>query len=147
MSHFTRSLAPYLSGYASDLDMNREFQGMLRVGVVLFLLINSLAAAGTEVSRAEEMFNRAQYQAAIEVLKPYPTQPEALRLTGRSFFMLGDFKKAVQYFQKLVGMNPRSGVDFQWLGKAWARRADASNPVSASRYSAHAQKSFEKAVA
>jgi hypothetical protein len=52
----------------------------------LFLFINSLAAAGTEFSRAEEMYNRAQYQAAVEILKPYPTQPEALRLTGRSFF-------------------------------------------------------------
>src|SRR4051794_20278170 len=118
--------------------MNREFLSMLRVGAVLFLFINSLAAAGVslaapnvEFSRAEEMFNRAQYQAVVEVLKPYPTQPEALRLTGRSFFMLGDFKKAVQYFQKLVGMNPRSGVDFQWLGKAWARRADTANPVVA----------------
>jgi thioredoxin-like negative regulator of GroEL len=44
-------------------------------------------------------------------------------------------------------MNPRSGVDFQWLGKAWARRADTSNPVTATGYSTRAQKSFEKAIA
>src|SRR4051812_23243786 len=109
---------------------------MLRAGAVLFLAINSLPAAGTEFSRAEEMYNRAQYQAVVEVLKPSLAEPEALRLTGKSFFMLGDFKKATQYFQKVVGMNPLSGVDFQWLGRAWARLADTSNPLTAPGYAA-----------
>src|SRR5215213_7366420 len=107
---------------------------MLRVGLVFFLFLNSLAVAGTEFSRAEEMYNRAQYQAAVEQLKPFQAQPEALRLTGKSFFMLGDFKRATQYFQKLVWMNPLSGMDFQWLGRAWARRADISNPMRAPEF-------------
>jgi tetratricopeptide (TPR) repeat protein len=119
---------------------------MVRVGVLLILFLNSLAAAGTQFSGAEEMYNRAQYRAVIEDLKPFEAQPEALRLTGRSFFMLGDFRKAVQYFQRLVKINPLNSIDFQWLGKAWARRADTSSPVRAPGYNVNARKSFERAV-
>ena len=113
---------------------------------MFYLLVSSLAAAKVPFPHAEEMYKRAQYQAVIEELKLYPAQPEALRLTGRSFFMLGDFKKAAQYFQKLVRINPQSGVDFQWLGKTFARRADTSNPISSSGYASQARKSFERAV-
>jgi tetratricopeptide (TPR) repeat protein len=60
--------------------------------------------------------------------------------------MLGDFRKAAQYFQKLVRLNPMNSVDFQWLGRAWARWADMSNPFSAPGYSAKARKSLERAV-
>jgi tetratricopeptide (TPR) repeat protein len=123
---------------------------MLRVlkvlTITLVLAVSSLVASSTmSFPREEEMYNRAQYEAAIETLKPFPTQPEALRITGKSFFMLGDFKKAIQYFQKLVTANPLSAIDFHWLGKAWARRAESSNPVSASNYSAKARRNLERA--
>ena len=119
---------------------------MIRAGVVFFLLLRSLAAAGTEFSGAEEMYERAQYQAVVEVLKTQPAQADVLRLTGKSFFMLGDFRKAVHYFQKLVRMNPMNSLDFQWLGKAWARWADSSSALSAPGHSAQARKSLERAV-
>ncbi|MEP6538624.1 MAG: hypothetical protein ABJF23_25015, partial [Bryobacteraceae bacterium] len=64
----------------------------------------------------------------------------------KSFFMLGDFKKAAQYFHKLVRINPLSSMDFQWLGKTFARRADTSNPLSAPGYAVQAQRSFERSV-
>jgi tetratricopeptide (TPR) repeat protein len=119
---------------------------MFRFGAVFFLALSSLAAAGTEYSRAAEMYDRAQYKAVVEMLKPYPAEPEALRITGKSFFMLGDFKKAAQYFQKLVRLNPLSSLDFQWLGKAWARQADVDNPISHGKHTRKAQESLEKAV-
>lgn len=119
---------------------------LMRTMIVFCILINSLTAASAPFPHAEEMYNRAQYQAVIEELKPYPAQPEALRLTGKSFFMLGDFKKAAQYFHKLVRINPLSSLDFQWLGKTWARRADTSNAISASGYAEQARKSFERSV-
>lgn len=53
-----------------------------------------------------------QHSAAIEELKPYPAQPEALRLAGKGFFLLGGFKKAAQSLQKLVRINPLSSIDF-----------------------------------
>ena len=118
----------------------------MRFLIVFCMLVSSLAAASAQWPHAEEMFNRAQYQAVIEELKPFTAQPEALRLTGKSFFMLGDFKRAGQYFRKVVSINPLSSVDFQWLGKSWARRADTSNPISAPGYTAQARKSFERAV-
>ena len=114
--------------------------------IALILAISSLVASTTTFPREEELYNRAQYHAAIEALKPFPAQPEALRITGKSFFMLGDFKKAIQVFQKLVKINPLNAVDFHWLGKAWARRAESSNPVSAGGYGARARQSLERAA-
>jgi tetratricopeptide (TPR) repeat protein len=124
---------------------------MLRVlkilTITLILAVSSLiASTTTSFPREEELYNRAQYQAAIETLKPFSAQPEALRITGKSFFMLGDFKKAIQYFQKLVKINPLSAIDFQWLGKAWARRAESSNPVSSAGYGKKARQSLERAA-
>jgi tetratricopeptide (TPR) repeat protein len=124
---------------------------MLRVlkilTITLILALSSLVASTTtSFPREEELYNRAQYQAAIEALKPFSAQPEALRITGKSFFMLGDFKKAIQYFQKLVTINPLSAIDFHWLGKAWARRAESSNPVSAGGYGTKARQSLERAA-
>ncbi len=118
----------------------------MRLLIVFGLIVSSLAAAIAQLPHAEEMYNRAQYKAVIEELKPYPAQPEALRLTGKSFFMLGDFKKAARYFHKLVLINPLSSVDFQWLGRTWARRADTANPINAPGYTAQARKSLERAV-
>ena len=123
-----------------------RFPFPMRTMIVFCLMVSSLAAASAPFPHAAEMYDRAQYRAVIEELKPYSAQPEALRLTGRSFFMLGDFKKAVGYFHKRVRINPLSSIDFQWLGKAFARRADTSNPISAPGYVTQARKSFERAV-
>lgn len=119
---------------------------VLKITCAFILTAISLAASvPSSFPRQEEMYNRAQYEAAIESLKPFPSQPEALRITGKSFFMLGNFKKAVHFFEKLVTINPMSVVDFHWLGRAWARRAEISNPVSAPGYSAKARRSLERA--
>ena len=118
----------------------------MRAIIVFCLMASGLTAASAPLPHAEEMYNRAQYQSVIEELKPYAAQPEALRLTGKSFFMLGDFKKAAQYFHKLVRINPLSSIDFQWLGKAFARRADTSNAINASGYAAQAQRSLERSA-
>ncbi len=126
--------------------MRLRFFYQTRALIVVCLFTGSLTAASVEFPHAEEMYNRAQYRAVIEEVKPFSAQPEALRLTGKSFFMLGDFKKAAEYFNKLVRINPLSSMDFQWLGKAWARRADTSNPISVPGYTAQARESFERAV-
>ncbi len=127
--------------------MNIGVSVIVRIAISLILLGSTLCAGTTGAfSRAEEMYSRAQYDAAIEVLRPFPTEPEALRITGKSFFMLGDFKKAIHYFQKLVSSNPLNSVDLHWLGKAWARRAETSNAINAQRYATTARRSIERAV-
>ena len=124
----------------------RNMKLLIKAITVLPLLVNSLAAAKVPFPHAEELYNRAQYQAVIEDLRPFRSQPEALRLTGRSFFMLGNFTKAAQYFQKVLRINPSSSIDFEWLGKSFARRADTSNALSNSRYAAQASQAFERAA-
>ena len=136
---------PKCRGSASE-KCGKRMKLWSRTLVVLPLLVCSLAAEKMSFAHAEELYNRAQYQAVIEDLRLFRSQPEALRLTGRSFFMLGDFNKSAQYFQKLLRMIPRSSVDYEWLGRSFARRADTSNALSNARYAAQASRAFERAV-
>jgi cytochrome c-type biogenesis protein CcmH/NrfG len=78
------------------------------------------------------LFGRSQYRAAVDALAPVagaadaPTQD----LLGRSYFMLGDFKKAADAFERATTLNPKSSVYFHWLGKAQGRRAETSESVN-----------------
>jgi len=106
------------------------------------------AATSSELERARQLFSRSQYQAALTVLAPVssaadgPTQD----LLGQTYFMLGDYKKAAQAFEKATTIIPNSSTYFHWLGKAQGRRAESSSPFTAPMYASKARDAFEKAV-
>jgi Flp pilus assembly protein TadD len=115
-----------------------------------FLLFTAalFAAGSAELDRARQLFGRSQYRAAVDALAPVagaadaPTQD----LLGRSYFMLGDFKKAADAFERATTLNPKSSVYFHWLGKAQGRRAETSSPLTAPVYASKARQAFETAV-
>jgi len=107
-----------------------------------------LKAAPAELERARQLFSRSQYQAALTILAPFssaadgPTQ----ELLGKTYFMLGEYKKAAQAFEKATTISPSNSPYFHWLGKAQGRRAESSSPFTAPAYAAKARDAFEKAV-
>jgi tetratricopeptide (TPR) repeat protein len=68
-------------------------------------------------------------------------------LTGKNYFMLGDYKKAVDSFEKALSENPRSSEAELWLGRAWGRRAENGGGPMAMIYASRTRQSFEKAIA
>jgi cytochrome c-type biogenesis protein CcmH/NrfG len=60
---------------------------------------------------------------------------------------MGDFRKATDYFQKAAQLDPKNADHALWLGRAWGRRAETSNPLFAPAYASKARQSFEQAVA
>ncbi len=68
-------------------------------------------------------------------------------LIGKNHFMQGDYKKAIEFFEKAVARQPSSSDAVLWLGRAWGRRAETSNPFSAMGYASKTRQAFEKAVA
>jgi Flp pilus assembly protein TadD len=106
------------------------------------------AAGSAELDRARQLFGRSQYKAAVDALAPVAGAAEAPTqdLLGRSYFMLGDFKKAADAFERATGLNPKSSVYFHWLGKAQGRRAETSSPLTAPVYASKARQAFETAV-
>jgi tetratricopeptide (TPR) repeat protein len=109
------------------------------------LLVHTLGAQQTNLAKARQLYQTTQYRDAIQVLQNQ-TDPESLRLYGQCWFMLGEFKKASEAFEKAVLAEPSNSDNHLWLGRAYGRRAETSSPFTAPRYASKARQAFEKAV-
>jgi tetratricopeptide (TPR) repeat protein len=65
---------------------------------------------------------------------------------GRSLFLACEFKPAARAFEKAVTEQPERAVLHYWLGKSYARLAEVSSPLSASKNARKARRSLERAV-
>jgi len=116
--------------------------------ILVFLAVSaSLAASPAVVKHATSLYERTDYEAAIGVLKEDPA-PDAgtYSLIGRSYFMLGEFKKATNSLEKAVAGSPNNSEYVHWLGRAYGRRAETSGPLTAPFNAVKARQYFEKAV-
>jgi cytochrome c-type biogenesis protein CcmH/NrfG len=60
--------------------------------------------------------------------------------------MLGEYKKASDALEKAVAAEPRNSDYALWLGRAYGRRAETSNPFSAMGHASKARQYFERSV-
>ena len=117
---------------------------------LLIVTLASLAAAQppSRLERAHALYQKTDYRGAISIL----TQPAsldtgpALELLGRCWYQEGEFGKAVGAFEKAVAAKPANSGYRNWLGRAWGRRAETSNPLLAPRYASRARHHLEEAV-
>jgi len=122
---------------------------MIRLLPILLATAGLIAAAASpELERARQLFGRSQYKAAISTLEPVADTADAptQELIGKSYFMLGEFKKAVEAFERAIAVNPGNSVYYHWLGKSQGRRAESASPFMAPGYASKARQAFEKAV-
>jgi Flp pilus assembly protein TadD len=118
------------------------------------LLIAVASAASPEiVQRASELYQRTEYENSLRVLAEDPA-PDAgdYLLSGKNYFMSGDYKKATDSFERAVASSPgafsSSSSEYElWLGRAWGRRAESGGWLMAASYASKARQCFEKAVA
>jgi len=114
-----------------------------------FLLSLAAAAAfGTDLDRAKKLYDRTEYPAALEVLakSAEPKSGAAWELSGKANYQLGEYKKAIESFEKATQAEPNNSRYHNWLGRAWGRRAETSNPLAAPGHASRARQSFERAV-
>ena len=122
----------------------------LRQMTALLLISASAAAAGTgaEFDRAERLYQRTQYAAAIDTLRASAKDSAASdALIGKSYFMEGQYKGSSSYLQKAVTEDPTNAEYYDWLGKAYGRRAERASFVTALPLATKTRECFEKAVA
>lgn len=114
------------------------------VGVMLLALP---AFSQANLQRAEQLYQRTQYQASLEVILA-DKEPDAAGfvLIGKNYYMLGDYKRAVEAFQKAVSIDPNNSEYYHQLGRAYGRRAETANPLAAPGLASKARQHFEKAV-
>ena len=117
-------------------------------GLIGFVLAISCAWAQGNLERAEELYNKTDYQKSLALLHEAPVrQAAAYSLIGRDYFMLGEYKKATEAFQKAFALEPSNSVHAHWLGRAFGRRAETSSPFLAPMHASKARQYFEQAVA
>ncbi len=111
-----------------------------------FLTMQGFAESAETLSKAEELYKRTEYEASLALLDQRSFQSPTNFLIGRNYFMMGDFKKASEFFQKAASGNPTNSEYMDWLGRTYGKRAETSNPLSAPVYASKARQAFEKAV-
>jgi Flp pilus assembly protein TadD len=104
-------------------------------------------AANLDWGRANNLYQRTEYQQSLAVLQALPDKDAAaLQLMGQDFFMLGEYKKATETFEKAVALDPNNPQLLHWLGRTYGRRAETANPFAAPGLAAKTRQMFEKSV-
>ena len=111
-----------------------------------WLLLFPLVVCARDLGTAEELYKRTDYQASLNLLDKHSSDPAEQFLIGRDYFMLGEFKKATEYFQKATAAEPNNGEYMDWLGRTFGKRAETSNPLFAPGYASKARQAFEHSV-
>jgi Flp pilus assembly protein TadD len=126
---------------------------MRKLAVLLFcstlsFLCAPLVASQDNLQRASELYGRTKYQESLRVLISEPGLDAAgYALAGKNYYMLGNYKKATESFEKaasLAQMNPEYAL---WLGRTYGRKAEAGSWLLAPMNASRARQYFEKAVA
>ena len=101
---------------------------------------------GQDLTKAETLYKHTDFDGSLTLLDKHSSDPAVNFLVGRNYFMLGDFKRAVEYLQKVTDAQPNKSEYWDWLGRAYGRKAETSNPLAAPGLATKARSAFEKAV-
>jgi tetratricopeptide (TPR) repeat protein len=119
----------------------------LSTGATLVFALATGHAFGQVNPKAEELYRQTDYRGSLALLNQSCADGAVNNLIGRDYFMMGDFKKATDYFGKSVESDPASTDFALWLGRGWGRRAETSNPLFAPGYASKAREWLERSVA
>jgi Flp pilus assembly protein TadD len=134
-------------GY-DTLEWNPRTSYSMRTLSGLLLLVATAGASPDVVRRASALYQSTDYPDSLHVLAEDPAPgADDYFLSGKNYFMLGDYKKAIEFFEKALAVSPASSEYELWLGRAWGRRAESNGWLMAGAYASKARQCFEKAVA
>jgi tetratricopeptide (TPR) repeat protein len=115
-----------------------------------FLLLTGIASPAESLAwtRAHELYQRTDYAGSLRELLGTSERDAAVHLLmGQDYFGLAEYKQATDSLEKAVALAPNDAECFLWLGRAYGRRAETSNPFSAPGFASKARQMFERSVA
>ena len=119
---------------------------MKLAGIFVFALSLSLAHASS-LDQARKLYDNSDFEQSLKVLHELPQRDgAAFELIGRNYYMTGDYKKSTEALEKAVALDPENSDYALWLGRAYGRRAEMSNPFSAMGHASKARQYFERSV-
>ena len=117
-------------------------------GLGLILLASARLFGQSSLQNAEELYQKTDYRESLDALKGMRAPGGQIYfLEGRDYFMLTEYRKASEAFEKALTAEPANSEYAHWLGRAFGRRAETSGPLTAPMYASKARQYFEKAVA
>jgi tetratricopeptide (TPR) repeat protein len=129
--------------FKKEISVLRGLSVLLMAGA---LVVQALPASGQNLKEAEELYQRTNFEGSLALLDRHAGDASTAFLVGRDYFMLGDFKRAVDYLQKSTSADPGNSEYMDWLGRAYGKRAETSNPLQAPGLASKARQAFERAV-
>jgi tetratricopeptide (TPR) repeat protein len=119
---------------------------MFRLALLL-LTTTSLFPADSTAGTAMELYRRTEYRQSLAVLLSGPHVDAAtLQLIGQNYFMLGEYKKSADALEKAAALDRGNARLFNWLGRAYGRRAETANPFSAPGLASKSRQMLETSV-
>jgi tetratricopeptide (TPR) repeat protein len=123
--------------------MNRPVKRYL----LIFGAAATLWGGQPDFDRARKLYHLTEFQQSIQVLQAIPEKDGPVwELIGQNHYGQGDFKKATEALEKAVAADPGNSEAYLWLGRAYGRRAETSNPITAPGYASKARQNFERAT-
>jgi tetratricopeptide (TPR) repeat protein len=120
---------------------------MRHLTILGILAASLLRAESPEVVQARKLYGLTEYEKSLQILQRVPDKGAAVhQLMGLNYYGSGDFKKATEALEKAFAADPISSTCALWLGRAYGRRAETSNPLSAPGHASKARQYFEKAT-
>lgn len=120
----------------------------MKIATLITCLVCVGWAASPQFDEARRLYGLTDFERSLAVLNAIPDKTaDVHELTGRNYYMLGDFRKAQEAFEKALEQQPSNSEYALWLGRAYGRRAETSNVFTAPGLAAKARQYFEKATA
>ena len=104
-----------------------------------------MAADAGALDQARRLYQQTRYEQAVKLLSRQRSA-EALALLGKAHYGLEDYKEAIKALERAVAAEPDNAHYWNWLGKAYGRRAETGSFLSAPGAASKCRKAFEKAV-
>ena len=129
--------------------MLRIFYGVLLTVSLWWLAPQQLicASTGEQLAKADDLFKHTDYEKSAALLDKHTSDPATNFLLGKNYLMMGDFKKSAEFLENATEGDSSNAEYMDWLGRAYGRRAEVSNPLLAPMLASKARQAFEKAVA
>ena len=117
----------------------------------LVLALFAFVACGLAVAQSpEDMLAAGRVDNAIAVLdarlKTAPGDAESYNLLCRSYFVLGNWDRAISACEKAVGLDAGNSRDHLWLGRAYGEKAAEAHFFTAITLAQKVRSEFETAV-
>ena len=125
---------------------NILLRGLAAVVLLSGLTVFAQPSSSERLAQAEELYQRTDFERSLALLDRQANDTATSFLAARDYFMMGEFKKAIDYLQKATAAAPKNSEYMDWLGRAYGKRAETSNPLIAPGLANKARQAFERSV-